>query len=146
KRAHSTRRAMFQTFDEKTTPAQGRTNLPLVRAELSRLGLDGFLVPHEDEFQNEYLPSANDRLAWLTGFTGSAGAAAVLMDKAAVFAAGRYTIQVRAQTDGSVFEPQDFRAGAVASWVMASAKAGAKIGYDPWVHSIDAVEAFRDAF
>ncbi len=114
--------------------------MPLLRGELSRLGLDGFLVPHEDEFQNEYLPSANDRLAWLTGFTGSAGAAAVLMDKAAVFADGRYTLQVRAQTDPAIFEPQDFRAGAVASWVVANAKPGAKIGYDPWVHSIDAVE------
>jgi Xaa-Pro aminopeptidase len=136
---------MFQSFDEKTTPAQGRINLPLLRAELARLGLDGFLVPHEDEFQNEYLPPGNERLAWLTGFTGSAGAAVVLADKAAVFADGRYTLQARAQVDTGLFEPQDFRPGTVAQWLVAHAKQGAKIGYDPWVHSIDAVDAFKEA-
>src|SRR5215468_5909945 len=97
---------MFQTFEERTSPAQGAVHLPLVRAELTRRGLDGFIVPHEDEFQNEYLPASNERLAWLTGFTGSAGAAVVLADKAAVFVDGRYTLQVRSQTDTSLFEPR----------------------------------------
>ncbi|MFZ1990597.1 MAG: aminopeptidase P family protein [Alphaproteobacteria bacterium] len=136
---------MFQTFEERTSPAQGAAHLPLVRAELKRRGLDGFIVPHEDEFQNEYLPASNERLAWLTGFTGSAGAAVVLGEKAAVFADGRYTLQVRAQTDTALFEPLDFRAGAVATWIAANAAPGARIGYDPWLHSIDALDALRDA-
>ena len=66
---------MRQSFDETTDPSFGAQHLPLVRARLAEQGLDGLLVPHEDEHQNEYLPEANDRLAWLTGFTGSAGAA-----------------------------------------------------------------------
>jgi Xaa-Pro aminopeptidase len=136
---------MFQTFDEKTTPAQGRAHLPLLRAELARLGLEGFLVPHEDEFQNEYLPAGNERLAWLTGFTGSAGAAAVLADKAAVFVDGRYTLQVRAQVDTSLFEPQDFRSGSLAHWLAANAKDGARVGYDPWLHSVEALDALKEA-
>lgn len=136
---------MFQSFDEKTTPAQGRTNLPLLRAELARQGLDGFLVPHEDEFQNEYLPAANERLSWLTGFTGSAGAAAVLAGKAAIFVDGRYTLQARAQVDTALFEPQDFRPGTVAQWIAANAGPGARIGYDPWLHSIDAADGLREA-
>ncbi|MFO1186314.1 MAG: aminopeptidase P family protein [Alphaproteobacteria bacterium] len=136
---------MFQTFDEKTTPAQGATHLPLLRAELARQGFDGFLVPHEDEFQNEYLPAGNERLAWLTGFTGSAGAAAVLAEKAAIFVDGRYTLQARAQVDTALFEPQDFRAGSVAQWLAASARPGARVGYDPWLHSIDAADGLREA-
>ena len=82
---------MRQSFDETTDPSFGAKHLPRVRARMAEQGLDGLLVPHEDEHQNEYLPPANDRLAWLTGFTGSAGAGAVLMDRAAVFADGRYT-------------------------------------------------------
>ena len=76
---------MRQSFDEHADPAFGARHLPRIRAEMARQGLDGFLVPHEDEHQNEYLPAANERLAWTTGFTGSAGAAVVLADKAAVF-------------------------------------------------------------
>ena len=65
---------MRQTFDETTDPSFGAKHLPRVRAKMAQQGLDGLLVPHEDEHQNEYLPAANDRLAWLTGFSGSAGA------------------------------------------------------------------------
>ncbi len=80
---------MRQTFDEHTSPDFGPRHVPLIRAAMAQQGLDGFLVPHEDEHQNEYLPEANDRLAWATGFTGSAGAAVILKDKAAVFVDGR---------------------------------------------------------
>ena len=88
---------MRQTFDETTTPAFGEKHLPLLRARMAEQGLDGFLIPHEDEHQNEYLPDANERLAWATGFTGSAGAAVVFQDRASMFTDGRYTVQVRAQ-------------------------------------------------
>ena len=94
---------MYQTFEEHGGPDLGRVHLPLLRTELRRIGLDGFYVPHEDEYQNEYLPAAFDRLGWLTGFTGSAGAAVVLTGEAAIFVDGRYTLQVRAQVDETAF-------------------------------------------
>ena len=74
---------MRQTFDESTDPSFGPKHVPLIRKAMAEQGLDGFIVPHEDEHQNEYLPAANDRLAWATGFTGSAGAAVIRTDKAA---------------------------------------------------------------
>jgi Xaa-Pro aminopeptidase len=108
-------------------------------------GLDGLLVPHEDEHQNEYLPAANDRLAWATGFTGSAGAAIVMADKAAVFVDGRYTIQVRAQVDAALFEICDLVVGGVPAWIEANTGAGQVIGYDPRLHSPDALGHLRNA-
>ena len=80
---------MRQTFDESTDRSFGPRHVPLIRKAMADQGLDGFVVPHEDEHQNEYLPAANDRLAWATGFTGSAGAAVILKDKAAIFVDGR---------------------------------------------------------
>ena len=94
---------MRQNFSESTDPSFGPRHVPLIRKAMEAQGLDGFLIPHEDEHQNEYLPEANDRLAWATGFTGSAGAAVILKDRAAVFVDGRYTLQVGEQVDGSVF-------------------------------------------
>ena len=88
-------------------PRPARRGWPPLRAELAKRGLDGFVVPHSDEYQSEYLPECHERLAWLTAFTGSAGAAVVLKDKAAVFVDGRYTLQVRQQTDTKLFEPRD---------------------------------------
>src|SRR5690606_15551865 len=108
--------------------------LPRLRAEMARQGLDGFIVPHEDEHQNEYLPAANDRLAWLTGFTGSAGAAVVLKDRAAVFVDGRYTVQVRDQVDTDHFEILDLVDGGPPAFIEGAAK-DAVIGYDPPLHS-----------
>lgn len=136
---------MRQTFDETTDPSFGAKHLPLVRARLKEQGLDGLLVPHEDEHQNEYLPEANDRLAWLTGFTGSAGAAVVMADRAAVFADGRYTVQVRAQVDADQFEILDLvENGGVPAW-LAKVPAGSVIGYDARLHSPDALAGLRRA-
>ncbi len=135
---------MRQSFDETTDPSFGARHLPRVRAKMAEQGLDGLLVPHEDEHQNEYLPAANDRLAWLTGFTGSAGAGAVLMDRAAVFADGRYTVQVRAQVDAAQFEILDLVEGGVPAW-LERAPAGAIIGYDPRLHSPDALATLKRA-
>src|SRR6202044_744471 len=106
-----------QTFDETTTPAFGREHAPLIRQAMAAQGLDGFLVPHEDEHQNEYLPAANDRLAWATGFTGSAGAAVILKDKAAIFVDGRYALQVRDQVDTALFEVRDLIDGGVPAYL-----------------------------
>ena len=134
---------MRQTFDETTDPSFGAKHLPLIREQLKAQGLDGFLVPHEDEHQNEYLPAANDRLAWVSGFTGSAGAGVVMTDRAAVFADGRYTVQVRAQVDADQFDilsyPDDVPT------YLAKAPKGAVIGYDPRLHSPDALAGLKRA-
>src|SRR3954469_13902028 len=121
---------MRQTFDEKTDPSFGPRHVPLIRQAMKAQGLDGFLVPHEDEHQNEYLPAANDRLGWVSGFTGSAGAAVILADKAAIFVDGRYTLQVRDQVDAQLFEIRDLVDGGVPAYLESATGRGAKIGYD----------------
>ncbi len=136
---------MRQTFDETTDPSFGPRHVPLIRRAMAEQGLDGFLVPHEDEHQNEYLPAANDRLAWATGFTGSAGAAVILQDKAAVFVDGRYTLQVRDQVDGTLFEIRDLVDGGVPAYLEGAAARGQKIGYDPRLHSPDALARLKEA-
>jgi Xaa-Pro aminopeptidase len=136
---------MRQNFDESTDPSYGRRHLPLIREQMRRMGLDGFLIPHEDEHQNEYLPEANDRLAWATGFTGSAGAAAVTGDRAAIFVDGRYTLQVRSQVDTGLFEVRDLVEGGVPAWLEETARPGQTIGYDPKLHSPDALQRLRAA-
>src|ERR1700741_4103679 len=129
---------MRQTFDDHAEPAFRPRHLPLIRAAMAREGLDGSLVPHEDEHQNESLPEANDRLAWATGFTGSAGAAVILADRAAVFVDGRYTLQVRDQVDTGLFEIRDLVEGGVSAWLESELKSGQVVGYDPRLHSPDA--------
>jgi len=130
---------MRQTFDDHADPSFGPKHLPLIREQLRKQGLDGFLIPHEDEHQNEYLPDANERLSWATGFTGSAGAAVVMADKAAVFVDGRYTLQVKAQVDPALFEARDLVDGGVPLYLEEQAKSGQVIGYDPRLHSPDAL-------
>ncbi|WP_343698492.1 aminopeptidase P family protein [Caulobacter sp.] len=135
---------MRQTFDESTDPSFGPKHVPLIRAAMAAQGLDGFLVPHEDEHQNEYLPAANDRLAWASGFTGSAGAGVILKDRAAVFVDGRYTLQVREQVDQSVFEIRDLVEGGVPAY-LETAEKGAVIGYDARLHSPAALDGLKAA-
>jgi Xaa-Pro aminopeptidase len=136
---------MRQTFDETTDRSFGPKHVPLIRKAMAEQGLDGFVVPHEDEHQNEYLPAANDRLAWATGFTGSAGAAVILKDKAAVFVDGRYTLQVRDQVDQGSFEIRDLVDGGVPAYIETATAKGQVIGYDPRLHSPDALDRLRAA-
>lgn len=130
---------MRQTFEETTDRSFGPRHVPLIRQAMAAQGLDGFLVPHEDEHQNEYLPEANDRLAWATGFTGSAGAAVILKDRAAVFVDGRYTLQVRDQVDEATFEIRDLVEGGVPAYLETATAKGQVVGYDPRLHSPDAL-------
>ena len=109
--------------------------LDALRKELGRRNLDGFVVPISDEHMSEYVGAYAQRLAWLTGFGGSAGTVAVLMDKAAIFVDGRYTLQVREQVDGRLFEYQSIPQTSPAAWLAENAPEGARIGYDPWLHS-----------
>jgi len=136
---------MRQSFDENADPSFGPKHLPLIRARMAAQALDGFLIPHEDEHQNEYLPDANERLAWATGFTGSAGAALVLADKAAVFVDGRYTLQVKDQIDPSLFEVRDLVEGGVPAYIETAVPAGAVIGYDPRLVSPDSLSRLSAA-
>jgi len=111
--------------------------LARVRAELKARGLDGFVVPISDEHMSEYVGEYAQRMAWLTGFGGSAGTAAVLPTNAAVFVDGRYTVQVRDQVDGSLFDYVGVPQSSVAEWLGAHVVAGQKVGFDPWLHGID---------
>lgn len=111
--------------------------LARLRAELKARGLDGFVVPISDEHMSEYVGAYAQRLAWLTGFGGSAGTAAVLPAKAAIFVDGRYTVQVRDQVDGALYDYVGVPQSSVAEWLGANVGAGQRIGYDPWLHGID---------
>src|SRR5829696_2085074 len=95
--------ARLQTFEDSGERAASAGCVASLRAELKRRGLDGFIVPRSDRHQNEYVPPSEERLAWLTGFTGSAGTTVVLADKAALFVDGRYTLAAQTQVDISLF-------------------------------------------
>ncbi|MET0589423.1 MAG: aminopeptidase P family protein [Novosphingobium sp.] len=119
--------------------------LDALRKELKARGLDGFVVPISDEHMSEYVGSYAQRLAWLTGFGGSAGTAVVLADKAAMFIDGRYTLQVRDQVDGRFYSYESVPQTSVAKWLGENASDGARIGYDAWLHGKRWVEAAEKA-
>ncbi len=123
-----------------------------LRAEMKKRGVDGFFIPRADEFQGEYVPARADRLAWLTEFTGSAGFAVALADKAAFFTDGRYTLQARDQVDSkkfdicSVSEAQGTTPTVTPTeWIEKNLPAGGKFGIDPWVHTPSEVKRIKDA-
>lgn len=106
-----------------------------LRAQLKQQNLDGFVIPLTDEHMSEYVGDYARRLAWLTGFQGSAGTAALTLEDAAIFTDGRYTVQVREQVDGSVYSYEDVPRVQVADWLQKKAKPGTRIGYDAWLHT-----------
>lgn len=122
-----------------------RTRVAQLRAELERRGVDGFVIPHADEYQSEYVPLQGRRLAWLTGFTGSAGLAVVLRKDAAMFVDGRYILQVKEEVDSSVVLSHHQADMPVQDWIVGSLEAGQKLGYDPWLHPPQEVDKFRTA-
>ncbi len=121
------------------------SRLAALRKELKARGLDGFVVPISDEHMSEYVGSYAQRLAWLTGFGGSAGTAVVLADEAAMFVDGRYTLQVRDQVDSAFYGYESVPQTSVAKWLGAHVGEGAKIGYDPWLHGKQWVAAVSKA-
>lgn len=138
-------KSMFQTFDEMTDPSSGAERVAALRLRLSAAGVDGFIVPRADEHQGEYVPACAERLAWLTGFTGSAGTAIVLADRAAIFVDGRYTVQARNQVDTDVFEPVAIMETSPSAWLKENAGDGARVGYDPWLLTRSQIGRFRSA-
>ena len=136
---------MRQTYDVIGGPEVGRSNLPRLRATIKEAGLDGLFVPHEDEYQNEFLPACYERLAWATGFTGSAGAAFVFQKTAIVFIDGRYTLQVKVQLAAKLYEIGDLVDPGPFGWLAKQALTGQKIGYDPRLVSPDALDRLMEA-
>ncbi len=124
----------------KPSPSE---RLSALRSKIAELGLDGFVVPHSDAHQNEFLPPDAERLGWLTGFTGSAGTAVVLADRAAIFVDGRYTLQVRDQVDGDLYEFHHLVEAPVTDWLMDALSAGKRLGVDPWLHTQAGVQKLR---
>ncbi|MEM6385271.1 MAG: aminopeptidase P family protein [Pseudomonadota bacterium] len=135
---------MFQSFDAPTSPEQGPPRLAALRTAMKEAGVDAFLIPRTDRFQGEYVASADERLAWLTGFTGSAGFAAVTQDEAGVFVDGRYRLQVKAQV-ADVFSPVDWPETKLGPWLAAHLRDGATIAYDPWLQTTDEITAIEKA-
>jgi Xaa-Pro aminopeptidase len=137
--------AVYQTFDDPPPAAATAPRVAALRAELVRRALDGFVVPHADRYQNEYLPPSEERLAWLTGFTGSAGAAIVMDSRAALFVDGRYTLQAREQADTALFAVEHLIDHPPGAWIEANLTAGQKLGYDPWLHTAEGAERLAKA-
>ncbi|MEM9617097.1 MAG: aminopeptidase P family protein [Pseudomonadota bacterium] len=136
---------MFQTFEPVSDRSFAGKHLPLLRAEMAGQNLDGFIIPHDDEYQNEYIPEYAERLMWATGFSGSAGAAIVMSDRAVMLTDGRYTLQVRQQTDADYFEYVDISDVSPAEWLADNAAKGARVGYDPMLHTMASVNRLKAA-
>lgn len=119
--------------------------LASLRAELTRRGLAGFMVPRADAHQGEYVPPHDARLAWLTGFTGSAGTAVILQNQAAIFVDGRYTLQVRDEVDTGLITPLPVMEQSPEDWIAQHLSKGGRLGYDPWLHTPDGVSRLQSA-
>jgi Xaa-Pro aminopeptidase len=135
---------MFQLFDDVSSPGASGERIKALQGELKSRKLKGFLVPHSDEHQSEYLAPQFERLAWLTGFTGSAGNAVVLDKDAALFVDGRYILQARAQTDPALFEVLQTPEAKASSWIAEKLAKGGSVGYDPSLHTIKEIERLTE--
>ncbi len=131
---------MFQSFTATSSPEQGPPRLASLRAEMERRGIDAFLVPRADAHQGEYVAPCDERLAWLTGFTGSAGFAAITATDAGVFVDGRYRVQARAQL-ADVFTPVNWPEVQLGKWLNERLGSGTTVAYDPWLHTKEQIDA-----
>ncbi len=135
---------MFQTFETTADPSQGPARLAALRRVMRTEGLAGFMVPRSDAHQGEYVAARDERLSWLTGFTGSAGFAIVLPDVAGVFIDGRYRVQVKAQVDLAVYTPVPWPEVKPGDWLRGQLTDGT-VGFDPWLHSADEIDKLEAA-
>ncbi|NRB20718.1 MAG: aminopeptidase P family protein [Rhodobacteraceae bacterium] len=133
---------MYQTFDVTARPDQGPPRLQALRVEMTAQQLDGFLVPRADAHQGEYVAPRDERLSWLTGFTGSAGFCAILQDKAGVFIDGRYRTQVKRQV-ADAFTPVPWPEVSLAQWLQEQMPEGGRLGFDPWLHAAGQMQTLQ---
>src|SRR5689334_5570374 len=137
--------AHFQTFEEPEGGVALTARLGRFREELARRKLTGFVIPRADQQQNEYVAPSEERLAWLTGFTGSAGLAIVLTREAAVFVDGRYTLQAGKQVDRKAWQVEPLVDPPPEHWLTKHLAAGDRLGFDPWLHTSAAAERLAAA-
>src|SRR5882724_6427517 len=137
--------ARFQSFEDHAERAASAERVKALRTELAQRGLTGFIVPRADRHQNEYVPASEERLAWLTGFSGSAGTAIVLMERAVLFVDGRYTLQVREQVDTSLFTIEHLVETPPDKWIESNLAGSDRLGYDPWLHTAEGAERLGKA-
>lgn len=131
---------MFQNFEDKSTTQNSPERIAAVRAYMTRIGLDAFYVPRGDEHRGEYVAQCSERLAWLTGFTGSAGLAVIGGQRAALFVDGRYTVQAKSQVPAGLFDILQVPGPTVETWLTDQLKSGGTVGFDPWLHSLDEIQ------
>jgi Xaa-Pro aminopeptidase len=136
--------AIFQSFDDPK-PAQTASRVQALREELARRGLTGFILPRADRHQNEYVPPSEERLAWLSGFTGSAGTTIVLADRAILFVDGRYTLQAKDQVQQPPFTIEHLGEMTPDRWIEQNLPSGSTLGYDPWLHTAEGAERLARA-
>jgi Xaa-Pro aminopeptidase len=136
---------MFQSFVDTAQPEQGPTRLTSLRNVMEQENVDGFLIPRADVHQGEYVAARDDRLSWLTGFTGSAGFCAALRNMAGVFIDGRYRTQIKAQVDLTYFTPVPWPETSLAAWLKDALPAGGTVGLDPWLHTVGEIAALETA-
>src|SRR5580704_17425738 len=135
--------AHFQSFEDRGERAVSAPRIAALRAELARRGLDGFIVPRSDRFQNGNVPPSDQRLAWLTGFSSSAGFAIVLADRAVVFVDDRD--QVREDIDGTIFSVEQVAENPPTLWIENNVPEALKLGYSPWLHTVEGAERLARA-
>ena len=131
---------MFQTYEAPASGQDTAERVALLREVIERAGVDAVLVPHADEYMNEYVPPCGQRLTWLTGFTGSAGMAVVARKAAALFVDGRYILQAPKQVDTDLFEILQIPAAKMSDWIAKTLKAESIVGFDPWLHAPAMIE------
>lgn len=136
---------MFQSFDSVSDPSLAGPRVARLRAWLAGQGLDGFLVPRADEHQGEYVPARAERLQWISGFTGSAGVALILSDRATLFVDGRYTLQAAQQADPAIFSIESLIDRPPPAFLRETLAQGLAIGFDPWLHTIGDAAALKGA-
>jgi Xaa-Pro aminopeptidase len=137
--------SMLQAFTALSTTRAGSRRVGRLRELMARPKLDAVLVPHADEHQGEYVPPSAERLRWLTGFSGSAGVAAVGLRHAALFVDGRYTVQAQSEVDTGIFEILQLPQHKLADWLVRHLSAGSVVGFDPWLHTVAGVEQLEQA-
>lgn len=139
-------RSRFQSFEVRGNPAAARERLPLLRERMAAIGIDGLLVPHDDEYLNEYTPPQFERLLWVTGFSGSAGSLIVMPESAVLFIDGRYTEQAKLETSAELFDYEDLRALPPSQWLHDNPGRVTRLGYSRRLHTqeeIDRIQAIH---